>query len=104
MSLANTSSIIEERLPVWEALSDFFLDTELENSDYQRIARVLAASPYSIQDTEDILKYELYPVLIWNLRSVTGERAEFDIDGTLFRCLCFPPYSSPVAHCCHRNL
>ena len=78
MSLDSTSSIIEERLLVWEALADFFLDTELDDSDYERIANVLASSPYSIQDAEDILRHELYPVLIRNLRSVAGEWAGFD--------------------------
>ena len=65
---------------MWEALSEFFLDTELDDTDYQRISGVLASSPYSIQDTEDILRHEVYPALIWNLRSVAGEWAGFDRD------------------------
>lgn len=72
------SAVIDDRLPVWEALSDFFLDTELGEKDHQRISEVLASSPYSIQDIEDILRFEVYPVLIWNLRSVAGEWAGFD--------------------------
>ena len=64
------SAVIDDRLPVWEALSDFFLDTELDEKDYQRISEVLASSPYTILDIEDILRFEIYPVLIWNLRSV----------------------------------
>jgi hypothetical protein len=78
MILTTVSAVIVDRLPVWEALSDFFLDTELQESDYQRISEVLASSPYSIQDIEDILRFEVYPVLIWNLRSVAGEWAGFD--------------------------
>jgi len=74
------TSVIDERLPVWEALSDFFLDTELDDRDYQRISEVLASSPYSMADTEDILRFEVYPVLIWNLRSIAGEWAGFDRD------------------------
>lgn len=74
------SSVIDDRLPVWEALSDFFLDTELDDKDYQRISEVVVSSPYSIQETEDILRFELYPRLIWNLRSVAGEWAGFDRD------------------------
>jgi len=74
------SAVIDDRLPVWEALSDFFLDTELDEKDHQRISEVLASSPYSIQDIEDILRFEIYPVLIWNLRSVAGEWAGFDRD------------------------
>lgn len=78
MEFASTASVVEDRLPVWEALSDFFLDTELDEKDYQRISRILASSPYSIQDTEEILRHEVYPALIWNLRSVAGEWAGFD--------------------------
>ncbi|MFK7850607.1 MAG: hypothetical protein AB8D78_06475 [Akkermansiaceae bacterium] len=66
------------RLPVWEALSDFFLDTELEERDYLRISEVLVASPYSVDEIEDILRCEVYPVLIWNLRTVAGEWSGFD--------------------------
>ena len=74
------SEVIEDRLPVWEALSEFFLDTELDDTDYQRIAEVLVLSTYSIQETEEILRFEVYPVLIWNLRSVAGEWAGFNRD------------------------
>ena len=74
------STVIDDRLPVWEALSDFFLDTELDEKDYLRISEVLASSPYSIRDTEEILRFEVYPVLIWNLRIVAGEWAGFDRD------------------------
>ena len=78
MNLANTISVIEERVPVWEALSNFFLDRELDKADYQRIAEALASSPYSVGDMEEILRREVYPVLIWNLRSAAGEWAGFD--------------------------
>ena len=74
------SEVIEDRLPVWEALSEFFLDTELDDTDDQRIAEVLVLSTYSIQETEEILRFEVYPVLIWNLRSVAGEWAGFNRD------------------------
>ena len=74
------SGVIEDRLPVWEAFSVFFLDTELDDQDFQRIAEVLASSPYSIRELEDILRFEVYPVLIRNLRSVAGEWSGFDRD------------------------
>ena len=85
MNTTTETAVIDDRLPVWEALSDFFLDTELEENDYQRISEVLTSSPYSIQDIEDILRFEVYPVLIWNLRSVAGEWAGFDRDWLLER-------------------
>ena len=68
----------EDRLPVWEAFSEFFLDTELDESHYRRISQTLLSSPYSMEELEEILKFEVYPVLMWNLRSVAGEWAGFD--------------------------
>jgi hypothetical protein len=36
---------IRDRRPVWDALSELFLDTELEPTDFQRLGRILASSP-----------------------------------------------------------
>lgn len=69
---------IEERLPIWDALSEFFLDTELEPNDYERIAQRLAASAYSENEIEDILVCEVCPVCRWNMVSVAGEWSGFD--------------------------
>lgn len=73
-------SDIDVRTPVWEAFSDFFLDTELDERDYCRISETLASSPYDISTLNDILRFEVYPTLIWNLRDVAGEWAGFDRD------------------------
>ena len=59
-------------------MSEFFLDTELQEKDQQRIARVLAASPYSEVKLEEILRFEVSPLLKWNLLGVAGEWAGFD--------------------------
>lgn len=72
------SALLKERLPVWEALSEFFLDTELEEKDHLRIARTLASAPYSLEELETILRNEVYPGLIQNLRCVAGDWAGFD--------------------------
>ena len=69
---------IEERKPIWIALSDFYLDTELQESDFKRIAHTISESPYSIEQVKEINKYELFPVLQWNLISVAGEWAGFN--------------------------
>ena len=71
---------IESRRPVWEALSELFLDTELDETDFQRIAMCLAESPYGIGELEDILRFEVLPKLKWNLMCVAGEWAGFDRD------------------------
>jgi hypothetical protein len=69
---------IKERLPVWVALSEFFLDTELQPDDHERIARTLAASPYTESEIEGILIGEVCPILKWNMLPVAGEWACFD--------------------------
>ncbi len=69
---------IEDRKPVWMALSDFYLDTELQDSDFRNIAATLMESPYSWEELRKIDKYELFPVLQPNLLSVAGEWSGFN--------------------------
>jgi hypothetical protein len=75
-----TEAQLAERLPVWEALSDFFLDTELQTSDYERLAKVLAATKYTEGQIEDILIEEVFPVCKVNMCSMAGEWIGFDSD------------------------
>lgn len=77
--------ILEWRLPVWRALSEFFLDTKLDDADLKRIAAVLAASPYSDGELYEIVNYEVYPPCHWNLLCVVGEWAAFGDDWILER-------------------
>ncbi|HLP10028.1 MAG TPA: hypothetical protein VK178_17840 [Opitutaceae bacterium] len=72
-----TDPQIEERMPVWEALSEFFLDTELQPDDHERIARCLAASGYTEKELAGILAHEVYPSCKWNMLSPAGEWAGF---------------------------
>jgi hypothetical protein len=72
------SAEITRRRPVWEALSEMFLDTKLDSRDHQHVARVLAQSGYSDDELQAILYREVYPVCIWNLRSIAGEWGMFD--------------------------
>lgn len=69
---------LEQRRPVWSVLSELYLDTELDESDHERICSVLARSKYSVGQLEEILYRELHPVLFGNLLSVAGEWAGFD--------------------------
>ena len=62
-----------KRLPVWRALSNLFLDTELGQADYQRIAGEIAASEFSRAEISEILWREVFPALADNLRIVAGE-------------------------------
>ncbi len=74
----NETLNIEERKPIWIALSDFYLDTELQESDFRHIAFKIIESPYSLEKVKKINKYEIFPVLQLNLMSVAGEWAGFD--------------------------
>ena len=69
---------LDARRPVWLALSDLFLDTSLDDKDRDRIAQVLAASPYSIEQLHDILLWEVYPACHTNMYSIAGEWSGFD--------------------------
>jgi GNAT superfamily N-acetyltransferase len=69
---------IERRKPVWAALSELWLDTELEEDDLGRIAGVMEASGYPIAFLRDIYLYEVAPVVFWNLLTVAGEWQGFD--------------------------
>lgn len=62
----------EDRLKIWRALSDLFLDTEIEDYVFKNIARTVSACGLSLSEAEEILWYEVYPVLEGNLRSVAG--------------------------------
>jgi hypothetical protein len=73
-----SESVVEKRMPVWSALSELFLDTELHHADRERIAAMLAASPYSEEKLEEILRFEVTPTLRANLLSIAGEWAGFD--------------------------
>jgi len=66
------------RLPVWNALSDLYLDNEIDDAQEKQIVEICATSPFSIEQLDYIMFNELYPVLAGNLRSLAGEWAGFD--------------------------
>jgi hypothetical protein len=59
------------RRPVWAALSNLFLDTDVSLLREEN-ARVLAASRYSIEELQRILVNEVYPVCRTNLVAWPG--------------------------------
>jgi hypothetical protein len=69
---------LADRLPVWQALSELWLDTELSPSEWEQIARTLADSPYSEAEIAAIHYFEVAPVLWPNLCQVAGKWAGFD--------------------------
>lgn len=78
MSSEPDPELIQTRLTVWRALSELYLDTELKDADHRRIAAVLAALPYGVDELEEILRHEVHPACRGNLLQVAGEWAGFD--------------------------
>jgi len=72
---ANT---LKTRKPLWLALSDLFLDTELQDYDCLFIANKMKESGYSLDEINTILMHEVFPVCISNLHSVAGEWTGFN--------------------------
>ena len=77
--LAAAEHDLANRRPVWQALSDLFLDIDISTSRDWR-ARQLAASPYTIEHLERILIEELCPACQSNLYSVAGAWTGFNAD------------------------
>jgi hypothetical protein len=71
---------LPRRRPVWDALSNLFLDTELTEKDLRWIAGVLLDSGYDDAQLDHVLFNEVFPVCIANLRSPAGEWTFFDLD------------------------
>lgn len=75
-----TTYSIHDHRPIWIALSELYLDTELQAIDYQHIASVIQQSPYSLKQVKLIDRNEVFPVLFNNGLSVAGEWTGFDPD------------------------
>lgn len=68
----------EHRQLVWLALSDFYLDTELQASDLRYIRSVFEQSGFSEAQIKHINYHEVAPVLMVNLQSIAGVWGGFD--------------------------
>ena len=69
---------IAQREKIWIALSEFYLDTELNDQDLKRIATIFKESEFTLPEIKEIDLYEVFPVLQYNLNSVAGEWGMFD--------------------------
>ncbi|KAB2897329.1 MAG: hypothetical protein F9K31_12000 [Dokdonella sp.] len=67
----------EARRPVWEALSELYLDVPWRPF-VRGAARTLAGSPYSLGELRAILFDEVHPVLVLNLCATAGVWDRFD--------------------------
>jgi len=76
LSCKITEEVIARRRPAWTALASLFMDTEASLMLEWR-AKTLADSPYSIEELEDILIAEVYPVCTWNFFHAAGDWVDF---------------------------
>jgi hypothetical protein len=74
-----TAAALERRKPVWDAMSDVFLDTETRWA-MPRIAFTLVQSGYEPEELDAIWRDEIVPECSWNLNQVAGEWAMFVLD------------------------
>ena len=68
----------DERKMVWKELSELYLDTELQESDFNNIALTLFKSPFTFEQIRKIDQYEVFPVLFFNLLDPAGQWAGFE--------------------------
>jgi len=73
-----TKAEFKTRATVWRTISEFYLDTELDNTAYNHIAATLLESKLNITELKDIDLYEVFPTLQVNLLGPAGEWAGFD--------------------------
>ncbi len=91
---------LTNRRPVWNALSSLFLDNDVSLDRSWRVG-LLASSPYSMQDIEQILIDEIYPICVHNLLLVAGEWAYFDEEWLESKILSrrIPPNGFTIGRC-----
>ena len=75
-----------ERIAVWLALSELWLDTYLSPADLEQIALVLAASPFGLNELRWIHEAEVAPALSRNLRTTAGVWAGFEREWLVREC------------------
>jgi hypothetical protein len=69
--------VLERRKPVWHAISDLCLDTDIDVFIVS-IAKTIRTQGYTAEEARKIAFYEVFPVTYVNLCTVAGEWAGFD--------------------------
>ncbi len=72
-----------DRLPLWRALSELFLDVECTADTRAYIARTVRDCGLPLAEVERVLWHEVFPVLSANFRSLAGEWAGWSDDWLL---------------------
>lgn len=71
--------ILERRRPVWNALADLCLDTEITDNHFHYIAGVVRRHGFSADEARAIAYDEVFPIVYLNVYG--GQWAGFDRDG-----------------------
>ncbi len=83
---ARRHNVDPDRAKAWDAWSNLFLDSPVDDSCINYIAWLLAATPFSIAEIRHILKYEVEPACIGNLFLTAGQWAGFDAEWLVTEC------------------
>lgn len=75
-----------DRRPIWDALQAFWMDND-PNLDLTSVAELCAKRKYSVSEIEEIYWNEVRPAVRFNLFSVAGGWAGFQIDWLTQRIL-----------------
>ncbi|MBP8915540.1 MAG: hypothetical protein KBF42_08605 [Chitinophagales bacterium] len=86
VKIETQTSEIETRKHIWIAISEFYLDTELSESDISRITSILKSSNLDLKILKQIDLYEVFPVLQANLLSPAGVWDGFEENWLLSCC------------------
>ena len=70
--IKNIEIELKKRVPIWNSISEFYLDTELEEANYKIIVNTFLNSGLSISELKDIDLYEVFPLLKSNLINIAG--------------------------------
>lgn len=66
------SRSIKNKQQLWIALSELYLDTQLQPNFFLELAKRIYESPFSYKVVREIDKKEVFPVLYQNILSVAG--------------------------------
>ena len=88
--MLNDPDVLHRRKPLWVALSDLCLDTEMTDGTIAYIARVIREQGFTFEEAERIGFEEVFPALIDNLYQVAGEWAGFNEEWVVQRILSQP--------------
>lgn len=81
-----THQDLEQRRRIWLALSELYLDTELDAHDFSHVARVSKSSGFSLAEARRIDAYEVAPLVGRNLWVPAGVWSGFDTSWLYQNC------------------